>query len=141
MNKFFTFLFLLISSGLLAQDWEVVAEDIDYKIEEGHIICKSTQGFDYDYRVLKYTNLANQELELAFNFERWYNEDFCEACGEGDHNTMRSITIPANSSIEGSCGSSADYLKIFDHTETRDTKAWASKLTKVVVNKLNSTKN
>lgn len=141
MNKIFTLLFLFLSSSLAAQNWEVLAEGVDYRIEESHVICVTTQGYDYDYMILKYTNLSNEEINLSFNFERWYNQEYCQGCVDGDQNTLRLITLPANSSIEGSCASVDDYLKIFDHAVTVNSNVWASKLTDVVINKIETTKN
>ena len=54
MNKLFTLLFVLLSSSLVAQNWEVLAEDVDYRIEKSHIICNSTQGYDYDFILLNF---------------------------------------------------------------------------------------
>ena len=140
MNKLFTLLFVLLSSSLVAQNWEVLAEDVDYRIEKTHIICNSTQGYDYDYTLLNFENLSNQALELSFNMERWYNADYCHGCADGDHNTIRTLIIPANSSITGTCSSSEDYLKIFDHSNTNAPTAWKSKLTALVINKIESIK-
>lgn len=141
MNKIFTLMFLIFSSTLFAQNWDVIAEDVNYKIEQSKIVCKSTQGFDYEFTVLKFSNLTNDELSLSFNFERWYNGDYCHGCYDGDHNTIRELILPANASIEGTCNSSEDYLKIFDHSLTNDSKAWKSKLSDLVINKIEFTKN
>ena len=141
MNKVFTFLFVLLISGVSAQNWELISEDADYRIEQRHEVCKSTQGYDYDYRILKFSNLSNDEIEIAFNFQRWYNGDFCQGCGQGDHDDVRIVTLPPNSSIQGDCVSAEDYLRVFDHAVTVNEKVWKSKLTELVVNKIIITKN
>lgn len=135
MKRIITFLLFLMSTGLYAQNWEIVAETNEYKIERGTVVCPSTQGFEYEYVVMKYTNLTNADINLSFNFEVWY-DDFCNTCGESDHGSMRLVTIPANSSVEGSCSTSGDYLKTFDHSITIHERAWKSKLTEIVVNKI-----
>jgi hypothetical protein len=135
MKLFFTFLIINVFAGAYAQNWEVVAESNDFKIEKSHAVCSSTQGFDYDYTVLRYANLTNESIDLVFNFEVWY-DDFCNTCGNADHGSMRLVSLPVNSVLEGTCSSSDDYLKIFDHSLTINERAWKSKLTNIVLNKI-----
>lgn len=135
MKRIITFLLIILSAGLYAQNWETVAETNEYKIEKGAVVCSSSQGFDYEFVVMRYSNLTNDVIDLSFNFEVWY-DDFCNTCGESDHGSMRLVTIPANSVVEGSCSTSGDYLKTFDHSLTINERAWKSKLTDIVVNKI-----
>lgn len=136
MNKILTILFLLVSNFILAQAWEPIEETPQYKIEKMHLVCNSNQGYEYDYVVLKFTNLDTKAIELSFNMEKWYG-DVCSGCGnESDHGNMQLIQIPALSSLEGSCSSSEDYLKIFHHSVTVHPNAYKTKLTELVINKV-----
>ncbi|MCB0410267.1 MAG: hypothetical protein KDD29_08610, partial [Flavobacteriales bacterium] len=97
--------FLLLSFALKAQTWEIIASDEDYKIEKQHIVCRSNQGFEYDYIVLRFTNLTSQNVSLSFNFEEWYN-DVCKSCQEGtDESRIRSVQLAPNEVLEGDCNS------------------------------------
>jgi hypothetical protein len=135
MKRIFTFLLFLLSTSLYAQNWNVEAATNEYKIEKGSIVCQSTQGYDYEYALMRYTNLTSEAIDLSFNFEVWY-DDFCNTCGNADHGSMRLISIPANGVVEGACATSEDYLKTFAHSITINERAWKSKLTKIVFNKI-----
>lgn len=136
MNKILTLLFLLTSNFLMAQAWEIIEETTQYKIEKMHIICKSSQGFDYDYVVLRFSNLTNQEIELSFNFETW-NENGCSNCNNPDLGTFRKINLLPLQVIEGNCDYKKDYLSVFHHSLTDHPNAFKSKLVEIKIQKVN----
>ena len=134
-----TIIFVFAINLVFSQNWKSIKEDDSYKIEKQHVICKSNQGFDYEYVLLKYTNKTNQKIDLSYNLEVWY-ETVCEGCEDPDAKGLKTISIPAKSSIIGSCDSRSTDLKIFDHSITIHPNAFKSTLTEikfveVVVNK------
>lgn len=130
-------LFVFTMNFSYSQQWEVLNESDSYIIEQQHIVCKSSQGFDYDYVVIKYTNLTNSEIDLAFDMEVWYG-DVCSSCNDADNEKhgLSLITIPANSSVQGDCNSSNKKMKVFDHSITRHPNAYKGELSKVVYSNL-----
>lgn len=119
-----------------AQDWVVIEDNSEFTVEKSSIICKSSQGWDYEYVVTKFTNHTNEDITISFVFEKWYG-DFCSGCSEdSDLGTTRTVTIPANSVIQGDCDSPHNYLKTFHHSVTVNDKTPQGKLTKIVINKI-----
>lgn len=129
----FSFLFLFF--GAKAQNWETISSSDEYKIEKQHIICKSNQGFEYDYLVLRFTNLTNENVSLSFSYEEWYN-DVCTTCASGgDEGRMRTLDLAPNQVLEGDCNSKG-FMKIFHHSITVHPNAFVGKLTDLRINKI-----
>lgn len=128
------FSFLLLFFGLKAQSWEIIESSNEYKIEKQHIVCNSNQGFEYDYVVLRFTNLTSENVSLSFNFEEWYNGE-CRTCQNGDLGTLRTLNLAPNEVKEGNC-SSRDFLKIFHHSITIHPNAFVGELTDLKINRI-----
>lgn len=71
--------------------WKVVAENSDVTIESAYKDKGNTR-----YVALRVINNTNQEITITFNKRVWYNGNETNI----DNNTV-TITVPANSSIEG----------------------------------------
>jgi hypothetical protein len=133
MMKYFFVTVLLLFAFFVseAQTWELVSGGSDYKIEKAHIVCNSNQGFEYDYIVLRFTNLSTETISLVYNYEEWYN-DVCSSCDDQDLGSKRTLQLGAGQVMEGNCSSNS-YLKIFDHSITVHPNAFVGRLSNLVI--------
>ena len=127
---FFTITLTFLLNVAVSQKREMLSEGEAYTIEQKHIVCKSSQGYDYDYIVINYSNLTDQEIEIKFDMEVWY-QDGCSTCNSPDLKTKPSIVVPAYSNVEGDCKSSK-LLRVFDHSITVHPNAYKGVLDKIV---------
>ncbi len=136
MNKILTFLMVILGLQLSAQKYETIVEDTDYKIEKTEMVCKSGQGYEYVYEMTKFSNLTSDEITLDFDYTYYYS-DVCQNCENTDHGTHRTLVLPANSVIEGSCERTPlDYLRTLSYSKTEHPNAFKEQLTKLVIEKV-----
>ncbi len=124
----FFFSFLCIS----AQSWQEIEATSEFSVFQSDAVCKSSQGWDYEYKVFKFTNKTLNSIRLYYNLEIYYGEE-CSNCND-EGGVIKVVEIPANSSVEYSC-SSNENQKIFSKSLVTNELAWKAKLTKVVLNK------
>lgn len=136
MKKFLILPFACLTFSLFAQQKTGVLAETDFvRIEANEQVCKSMQGFDYLFQALKFTNLTNDDIIITYNFEVWH-EDICQTCG-GDHGSIRSMEIAANSVVEATCKEMYNQsIMVLDHSLTVDPAAPKVKLTEIVINKV-----
>lgn len=136
MKKILTFLIVILGLQLSAQKYETVIEDADYLIEKTDLVCKSNQGYEYVYVILKFTNKTSENLTLDFDYTYYYS-GVCQNCEHTDHGTRRTISIPANSSVEGSClRTSDDFLRTLSYSLTEHPNAFKEQLTQLLIEKV-----
>lgn len=92
--------------------WREYFQNDQVKIETNTQTCSNAQaGTSNNYILLRISNKTNQEVEVSFFKELWYN-DVCSNCNGGDE-AKTSIVLKANETVEGSCTSGLKELKIF----------------------------
>lgn len=101
----------------LTTDWSLFQEVKGVKFYAKKEIHTNEGPKDVDYIVIKLENTSNNDLtatySLAVHFDSW-----CNGCNSAEY--MKTITIPANSSIEGdsSKGRSPLFNSLTNHNST-----------------------
>ncbi|MCB0537298.1 MAG: hypothetical protein KDE33_07185 [Bacteroidetes bacterium] len=130
--SFFLLISVAFSQTNNSDDWVNIEDNKNYTITYKHSVCKSNQGFDYDYILLKFENKTSETLALEYTLAL----DYGNANTEKKKDTkFYSVSIPANSSIEGTCEEFyRKNLCIFDHSITKHQNAFVGKLVDFSVN-------
>ena len=128
MKVFFIVLFFVITNNLTAQQqvvtelisvstnhptsWEVYVSNSDFKIEYKFVNCDPSRGMDFEGVIFKITNLT--QTKIAFSWHKLlYYAGNCRTCNYPEEYSF-TISIPANSSVEGDCEPDSGYdLKLF----------------------------
>lgn len=109
-----------------SDDWVNMEDTKNYTIAYKHSVCKSNQGFDYDYILLKFENKTTESLVLEYILNLDYGNENTE---QKKDTKFYSVSIPANSAIEGTCEEFyRKNLCIFDHSITKHQNAFVGKL-------------
>ena len=127
---------IILGFQLDAQKYEVIAEGQDFKVEKTKLLCTTNLGYEYVYVALKFTNLSQEDIVLDFIYEMWYSGE-CSNCEFTDLGIERSISIPANSVIEGDCNNwEYDFLMTLSHSKTDLPHAFKGQLTDLIIGKV-----
>lgn len=113
MKKFALVNVLIFSFFLVnSQNWEVINETSDYKIEKKTVECNDDyNGIYKEFVFLKFSNLTQDQLTINYRLELYY-DDVCRSCNNSAENNSVLVLEPS-SSVEGSCDSRDRRVKIF----------------------------
>ena len=115
MNKLFTFFIVLLASNSFSQN----ANKIEYFSHNNVIINITLQdcidnkkGTQKQYYFLEIVNNNTSAINISFDKEIWYN-NVCQSCNSKSNEYKVNMTVPSNSSVNGSCISDNKSLRIF----------------------------
>ncbi|MFO8053920.1 MAG: hypothetical protein R6U19_01990 [Bacteroidales bacterium] len=114
----------LLASPAKAQDddWTLYQEKEGVEIYQKSTNCHDpSEGYHRRHILLKFVNTTNQDLEVSWFIETWYNGN-CSTCHEPeDPEFFHSIDLKANETKEGSCDvHKGQTLKIYETSITED---------------------
>ncbi|MGB1314950.1 MAG: hypothetical protein ACPG4Y_02965 [Chitinophagales bacterium] len=102
-------------SSIAQSQAEVIYQDDKIKVEMSKQDCNyNNNAISHTYGIIKYTNLTNNELELNFELELWYNNVKQDAT-QGDlvnEELSNTIHLGPNEIIEGSCNTKESFLRV-----------------------------
>jgi len=124
-----TVFFVFALNLLFSQSWETILEQDGIVVEKGNVICKSSQGFDYSYLVLRIKNTTNVDKEIDFEYQAWYGENCQGNCVPhvGDP-VVNNYIVPANGELMGNC-ERRNELIYFEHSLVDHPNAYKSVMT------------
>ena len=110
----------------LTSEWKVLKESNGLTFYVQKMACSQMYSKkDLIYVALKVENNTDQAIQIDYNFSLIYDET-CSGC-EVDGENRHSLTIPANSSIEGDCSNQGIGLDRIIENPNLATKGWELK--------------
>lgn len=92
-------------------NWTTYFENNEVKIEYLYQNCDYTEQFDSEYVIIKATNLTDKSITIEWKEELWYDEK-CINCNQDSPEYITTLTLPANSTLQGECNKWSK-LKLF----------------------------
>ncbi len=128
MKAFLTIFIFIVSMNLFAQqqistnlisvsvshptNWVTYVSNSDFIIEYRFVNCDPSRGMDFEGVIFRITNLSQNKIAFSWHKLLYYAGD-CRTCNYPEEYSL-SISVPANSSIEGDCEPDSGYdLKLF----------------------------
>ena len=94
-------------------DWVFYFENDKCIIKYKKQNCEYEDFFNQDYIILELTNKTNDQLEVSWNEERWY-DNICSNCEQDTEEYRKTTMIDANQILVGQCNFHSN-LKIFSN--------------------------
>ena len=123
MRQILLLAMLLSVKGLYSQsnNWEIVYQSSALNIYSNYTECHDVaNGIHKEKVLLKFENLTNQDLELSYSREMWY-DDRCLGCEENASEYTYTINLSPYESKAGDCATKDKTWYIFSKFLNRKT--------------------
>ena len=104
-------------SSIAQSQAEVIYQDDKIKVEMSKQDCNyNNNAISHTYGIIKYTNLTNNEIELNFELELWYNnvKQINTQNDVSDEPAEKNLHLDPNEIIEGSCSTRESFLRVLE---------------------------
>ncbi len=125
-----------VSKNIDASSWTTYVETAKVKIEYIKVDCDPDSGMDYQGIMLRFTNLTNDEIDLTWHLDLFYDAT-CRTCGFDEYD--RTLTLTPNEVKEGDCNVKTNrtldlFVKFTDAAYSKGAELTSFALTNMTVN-------
>jgi len=111
-----TLVIMSLSAQSQEETWTLLVEKDGVEVYQNSANCHDpSEGYNRRHVLLRFVNTTDQDVEVSWFIETWYDGN-CSTCHEPeDPEHFRSITLKAGESTEGTCSVyEGPTLKVFE---------------------------
>ena len=121
---------------IVTANWITYIDNQQVKIEYKRADCDLNSGLDQQYFFLKISNKTQNEINLAWEMDLFYNDD-CKTCGMGEY--QWTYELDSMQIVEGECTMDADkrlrlFSKFIDANYTNTSVLTGFKFSNLLIN-------
>ena len=84
-------------------NWTTYYSDSEIKIEYQYTNCEYPERFNQEFVILKITNLTNNDINVSWYNESWYDKKCINCSDEKSDEAFNKVYIEANEEVLGNC--------------------------------------
>jgi len=84
-------------------NWTTYYSDSEIKIEYQYTNCEYPERFNQEFVILKITNLTNNDINVSWYNESWYDKKCIYCSDEKSDEAFNKVYLTANEEILGNC--------------------------------------
>ena len=84
-------------------NWTTYYSDSEIKIEYQYTNCEYPERFNQEFVILKITNLTNNDINVSWYNESWYDKKCINCSDEKSDEAFNKVYLKANEKVLGNC--------------------------------------
>ena len=84
-------------------NWTTYYSDNEIKIEYQYTNCEYPERFNQEFVILKITNLTNNDINVSWYNESWYDKKCINCSDEKSDEAFNKVYLKANEKVLGNC--------------------------------------
>ena len=84
-------------------NWTTYYSDSEIKIEYQYTNCEYPERFNQEFVILKITNLTNNDINVSWYNESWYDKKCINCSDEKSDEDFNKVYLKANEKVLGNC--------------------------------------
>ena len=84
-------------------NWTTYYSDSEVKIEYQYTNCEYPERFNQEFVILKITNLTNNDINVSWYNESWYDKKCINCSDEKSDEDFNKVYLNANEEVLGNC--------------------------------------
>ena len=84
-------------------NWTTYYSDSEIKIEYQYTNCEYPERFNQEFVILKITNLTNNDINVSWYNESWYDKKCINCSDEKSDEDFNKVYLKANEEVLGNC--------------------------------------
>ena len=84
-------------------NWTTYYSDSEVKIEYQYTNCEYPERFNQEFVILKITNLTNNDINVSWYNESWYDKKCLNCSDEKSDEAFNKVYLKANEEVLGNC--------------------------------------